>query len=270
MERAGRTGAFSYESYADGSRVMVSRQLSSFLLASRPNDEGLSEHFKNDGFWEAWITLWISKNVVPGSICIDVGANYGYFTFQLAQMGCRVLAYEANPELIPYLVRSVELNDCCDRVKIINAAVTEVEGDGIDFNIAKSSANSSINTYTHTGDAFIGAVKIKATKLDTCLINYKKIDFIKMDIEGAEQLAWKGMQRLFDTNPGCVCLMELVPELYVQKAEFFFKELQQKCLIKYVDYDGGEQPIKDYSFIANDTETSRMIVLRNRLYITGF
>src|SRR5580704_6922794 len=104
VERIGRAGVASYESCTEGQPIIVSRQLSSFWIASRPDDPGLSEHFKNDGFWEAWITLWISRNVAPGSVCVDAGANYGYFTFQLVQNGCMVLAYEANPELIPYLL----------------------------------------------------------------------------------------------------------------------------------------------------------------------
>jgi len=35
------------------------------------------------------------------------------------------------------------------------------------------------------------------------------------------------------------------------------------CTIGYVDYDGSEKLIPDYSFIQNDTEPFRMITLRN-------
>ena len=264
VESVGRAGALGYETYIAGQPVNVDRQLSSYWIASRPDDPGLSEHFRKDGFWESWITLWISRNVAAGSTCIDAGASYGYFTFHLAERGCRVIAYEANPELIPCLMKSVELNDCADRVKIVNAAVTDVEGAEIDFNIALGSGNSTIHGFTHSGDAFVATVKVKTSKLDSCLANYDRIDFIKMDIEGAEQLAWKGMQKLFAENPACICLMEFVPALYEQKGKIFFEELDSRCTISYVAYDGTEKPVPDHSFIENDTESFRMIVLRNK------
>lgn len=263
VESIGKAGAYSYDDVIDGKSIIVSRQLASYWLATLPDDKGLSVHFKEDGFWEAWITLWISRNVSPNAVCIDAGANYGYFTFQLAAHGCEVYAIEANPALIPFLLKSVELNGFADRVHVVNAAVSDTDGKKVRLHITESSGNSSINTYTHTNDLILREVDVETIALSR-YSGITPIDFIKMDIEGAEELAFDGLGRLLRMNPKCVILLELVYELYPERAKLFYNKISESCVVSYVDYDGNEQPVKDYSFIENDTEAFRMFVVRSK------
>lgn len=263
VELIGKAGAYSYDDAIDGNGIIVSRQLASYWLATLPNDKGLSIHFKEDGFWEAWITLWISRNVSPNAICIDAGANYGYFAFQLATHGCEVYAIEANPMLIPFLQKSVELNNLQGRVHVLGAAVSRVTGKKIKLHVTESSCNSSINTYSHTNDVILKTVDVDTIALDD-FSDIKPIDFIKMDIEGAEELAFDGMWRLLRMNPKCVVLFELVYELYPERAKLFYDKICKNFLLSYVDYDGNEQPVQGYSFIENDIEEVRMFVVRGK------
>lgn len=243
----------------DDTDACVTTQLSSFYLCCKKEDFGLSEHFKHDGFWEAWVTLWISKNVKAGSVCIDAGANYGYYTFMLANMGCRVYAIEANPFLIPYIEMSRIKNGNKDSVIIINKAVSNVARKTVRLNLMSGSGNTTI--LNNIGNP-IGTIETVALALDDVVRPLQKVDFVKMDIEGCEPLAWEGMQKLLKRNPQCVVLMEFAKKFYGDAAIDFFTNIFDNYYVGYVDYNGDEQPISSRFFIKTDTEEFRMLVIR--------
>jgi hypothetical protein len=57
------------------------------------------------------------------------------------------------------------------------------------------------------------AIGVDATTLDGFFASYgRPIDVIKIDIEGAEALAWRGMQRLLARNPDVRLMIELWPD----------------------------------------------------------
>lgn len=264
VERFGKMGARSYDKYVEfgksGAAMAVSRQLSSYWICHKLYDKGLSYHFTNDGFWEAWITLWISRNVSPRSICIDAGANYGYYTFLLAQHGCAsVHAIEANPDLIPYLRESVKLNGCKDRVIIHNKAVADVSGRTLKLNLMEGSGDTTIRDSQDS----IGNFEVITLALDDLAARLTKVDFVKMDIEGAEQLAWAGMQKLLFKNPNCVVLMEFAKEFFPDAGKAFFAQISKDFRVGYVDFDGIEQSL-DYQFMESDTERMRMLIIRRK------
>lgn len=236
----------------------ISKQLDSYLIASKLNDKGISHHFKDDGFWEAWITLWMSKNIKPGSYCIDGGPNYGYYTFLLEKKNCEVLAIEANPEIIPFLEKSIELNNSGNKVKVINKAITNITGNVIELNILPSSLNSTI-IYQHPDGPVEKTIKVETIALDSI---ERPVDFIKLDIEGAEELAWNGMQKLLERNPQCVVLLEFVYPHYLENGKYFFQSLSKNHKLTYVDYNGDEQPFTE-SMLTEDKEPYRMVVIRS-------
>lgn len=259
VENIGSAGAYFTDTEIEGKPASITRQLAAYWLACKQSDTGISEHHRKDGFWESWITLWMSRNVKPSSVCIDGGSNYGYYTFFLANHGCNVVALEANPEIIPFLKKSVELNGCSDRVTILHAAIADESNKTIKLGLLPSSLNSTIVER----DDLIGSFEVKTKSLDDVAAEFGEIDFIKLDIEGAELLAWKGMQNLLENNPHCTVLMEFVKEHYEQKGKLFFAEIYKNCNVNYVDYNGDEQPC-GFDFLETDTEDYRMIVIRKR------
>ncbi len=252
VEAAGKSQSYFYYDTLNEQRIIAGRMLGSFWLAARENDREISEHIMRDGFWESWITLWIVRNVKEGTVCIDAGANYGYFTFLLARLGCKVIAVEANPEIIPFLEKSVELNNCQKQVKIIHAAAAAKRGKA-KLNLKESILNSTIIDIP-TRQSY----EVKAIALDSIR---EEIGFVKMDIEGAEEFAWQGMKKLKNK---CVTLMEFVPDHYKERGRLFFGAMNETHHISHVDYAGNEQPLHSHDFFLTDTEPFRMLVLRVR------
>lgn len=261
VERIGQAGVYHY---GEGS-YLVARQMSSYWLCVSPDDAGYVPHALNDGYWEAWITLWMSRNVIPGSVCIDVGANFGFYTFFLAQHGCRVYGFDPSLVCINLLRRSCEINGASDRVILENYAVSDgtvkelelwkVEGHMMNTSIKENSSQPETSFMS------------KAISLDQYFTEHqdnRNIDFVKIDAEGSEQLIWNGMKRLLEDNPECVVLMEFVPDLYEDNGRPFLNQLIEERAISYVDYAGDEQELLHYNFFETDTEPFRMLVLRNR------
>lgn len=261
LELIGKTGAYSYEgNFTDKAPYKVSRLISSYWVCTRPKGPDLAEHLMNDGYWESWVTLWMSNNVKPGSVCIDAGANYGYYTFFLAQHGCKVISIEANSELMKYLQKSVELNSCQDRVKLMNKAVTDKSWETIYLNVKEDVIGGSTILEADTGKK----LPVETIMLNDLLMIEPRIDFLKMDIEGAEEKAWSGIKKLFEYNKDFIALIEFSPVCYQNSGRDFFYALQKDYQVSYVDSDGSDKPVIDFSFFEKNIDDLQMLVIRGK------
>jgi hypothetical protein len=106
------------------------RLLGDFLAFVDTRDLMLGPRLVLDGFWEAWVTLAIARHLQPGSWCVDVGANYGYYTLLMAG-ACgpegRVAACEPNPLLAEtYLPQNLALNGFYHGARALDPVAPEV------------------------------------------------------------------------------------------------------------------------------------------------
>jgi hypothetical protein len=67
-----------------GDNRMLCRLLGDYLAFVDTHDFMLAPRLVADGFWEAWVTLAVARYLQPGMWCVDVGANYGYYTLLMA------------------------------------------------------------------------------------------------------------------------------------------------------------------------------------------
>ena len=254
LEKIGQVGAEYYTIEAD---KIATRLLSSYWLCVEDKQDEFVPHLKRDGYWESWISLWMSQNVKPGSVCIDGGANYGYYTFQLLLHGCKVYAIEANPNLIPYLNTSLKLNGNLP-LTILNKAITDGSTDKIILNITESPLHSTVS---------IERISKEYAEVQTIrLLDFidEEIDFIKLDIEGNEDQALPDLIELQKKYPNLVCLMEWVYDAYPDKSKELYKFIAQNFEVSYVEFDGSEVKVDSYSFIEAEKIDLRMFVLRSK------
>lgn len=160
---------------------------------------------------------FISRNVRPGSHCVDIGANVGFFTLLIAKAigpDGQLFSFEPGPLSFGLLQANVRLNDY-GNVHLENKAVAE----------ASSLANLYINprgeSDNHASIAPIdyGAdqrerLAIQAVSLDDYFDGKQsRIDYIKMDIQGAEYRALNGMRRVLTENARIQLTVEYAPYL---------------------------------------------------------
>lgn len=131
------------------------------------------------------------EHVQPGAVVWDIGANCGVFAFSCNQAS-RVIAVEADPFLAQVLRRSTEANRA--PVEVVNCAIAESCGLA-SFSIARrgraSNHLSQLPGHSQTGGER-GRITVATLTLDTLLSTDALPQFVKIDVEGAEELVLRG------------------------------------------------------------------------------
>jgi FkbM family methyltransferase len=136
---------------------------------------------------------------------VDVGANVGAYTLKIASdyksKGIKVIAIEAHPANYKALCKNIDINKFTN-VYPINKAVSDHKGI-VTMYERKFLKRIQPEWYTihetisgHQLDKRY-SIEVESDTLDAILDNYK-VDFIKIDIEGAEVEALKGATNTLD------------------------------------------------------------------------
>lgn len=163
-------------------------------------------------------TKIIKGLVKEGDVIVDAGANIGYYTVLLSRAvgdTGKVYAFEPGEECFNLLSKNIKENGC-KNVVLINKALSDKEGD-IQFYINERDKGSS----SMIKDANGFKVTVKGTTLDKEID--EPIDFMKMDIEGAELGALKGATTLL-----CSC-KKMVIEVPEKRKDF--KEIMKLLVL---------------------------------------
>ncbi len=161
-----------------------------------------------NGSYEKDTTDLFKRIVKPGMTVVDIGAHIGYFTrlfSELTGSSGSVFAFEPDPSNCSLLRKNTAR---CANVTIVNAAISDTTG-MIDFyEIEDSTACHS----TIPSEAPSKKLSVKAVTLDG-FVKEKSIsvDIIKIDIEGSEMHAFKGMQELLGSGRALRIVCELNP-----------------------------------------------------------
>lgn len=123
---------------------------------------------------------------------LDIGACIGDFAIPAAKKAKEVIAIEANPENAAWLRRNVAKNGL-QNVRIVEKAV---------WNCKKVLrlylARGNIGGHSVVGDGGAGSIKAQADTLDNIVsdLGVEKVDFVKIDVEGAEVHVLEGAKKV--------------------------------------------------------------------------
>jgi FkbM family methyltransferase len=174
------------------------------------SDTTISQELILSGKWEEYETELFKKYAKKDDVVLDIGAHIGYYTLIAARIvgdKGKVYAFEPDPKNFKILKRNVEENGY-KNIILVNKALSNKSG-RIKLFINKE----------NTGDHRIYDLKnerefisIQAITLDDFFKKRaKKVDLIKMDIQGAEVRAFKGGNRLIKENMSIKILTEFWP-----------------------------------------------------------
>lgn len=162
-------------------------------------------YFNGPASYEPRTTRFIMARVARGQTFVDVGANVGYFSLLAAsRVGRegRVYAFEPNTNLHGDFMRSVRLNGFDERVRLTGVALSGADSERVDFFISLAEANTGLSTLTpYEGHLASGAlslthkISVPARTLDSWRreAGVARIDVLKIDVEGAEEMVLDGM-----------------------------------------------------------------------------
>jgi FkbM family methyltransferase len=133
-------------------------------------------------------------HVRPGDVVIDCGAHIGGFTRVALRAGARlVVAIEPEPANLLAFEKNLSQELRAGKVKLIRKGVWDTSG-RISLHLSRvGDSHSMVIPHNDKGDE-----TVEVTTLDALVESLKlsQIDFVKMDIEGAEQRALRGARQL--------------------------------------------------------------------------
>lgn len=155
--------------------------------------------------YEPAVQRSIRNLVQPGWVCADVGAHYGFITVLLAERVApngKVLAFEAFRENACRIQQLIELKGLSTTVRVENVAISDGREKSVWLHPGRflSRCEWNIMGQDTVGNPTPAIVQVPAISLDDFFPPGARLDFVKMDIEGAAALALAGMRRLLQES----------------------------------------------------------------------
>ncbi|MBI4801346.1 MAG: FkbM family methyltransferase [Elusimicrobia bacterium] len=175
--------------------------------------------------------------VKKGATVLEIGANIGFFTTLFAKLAGesgKVVAFEPDPDNFRLLEKNIQANDCKNAV-CVQKAVSDRTGTGRLYLCEE-----------HRGDHRLfdsrdgrRSVEVETAAIDDFMPGGAVVNFIKMDIQGAEYLALQGMERTIKNSGHLLMLCEFSPALLrragTDPLEFLKKLEALGFTLKYLD-----------------------------------
>lgn len=174
------------------------------VVVDAGSDDPVSAAFQagGEGLYEHQLIALMLELVGPGDMVLDLGAHVGTFSLSAAAARCSVLALEASPSNAGLLRASATANRF-HSLRVVAAAAGD-HGGSVEFfahgpwgHVVESGADGP-------------RVTVPCVTVDDLLdeLVVPRVAFVKMDIEGSEIAAIRGMRRLLEPADGPPLLYE--------------------------------------------------------------
>jgi FkbM family methyltransferase len=191
---------------------------------------------------EATFVALLNSSIGEGMTVVEAGAHIGYMTLQSARAAGptgRVFAFEANPRAVPLIERNLAANGLDDRVTVVPLALADAPGRHA-FYLSGGGDTSSL----HEPDGASELIEVTATALDAWLDATVRVDVVKLDIEGGEAAALRGMRETLErAAPGLTVFAECNPPMLERSgssADELLEILRAHRLdVRWIDEDRG-------------------------------
>lgn len=163
----------------DSGRLMDAPELLAYVLAE-----------------QAWLARIAPEHMVrPGDVVMDVGAHVGTFGDEALRRGAaKVIMIEPDPGNGECIRRNFAKEIAAGKVLLIPAGAWDKEG-SLEFTTGV--ANSGTGSFV-VAEEIGSKIKVRVRPIDAMLAEFgiAKVDFVKMDIEGAERQALRGAAQM--------------------------------------------------------------------------
>jgi FkbM family methyltransferase len=150
---------------------------------------------------------WMRRLVRPGSNALDVGANIGFYTLLLSDLvGPEGHTYAFEPDATNFKHLSA-IAGCRNNVTLVPKAVSDRSGTLAMY----TSPTLNVDHRTYKTASYKDAITVDGVSIDDYVAERFRVDFIKMDIQGYELNALRGMERTITANPAVVIFTEFWP-----------------------------------------------------------
>lgn len=157
------------------------------------SDIFVSEHLRINGIWEPFETLVTTKLIKPGDIVYDIGANIGYYSIiasKLVKESGKVISFEPEPTNFRLLKFNLKKNRCSN---VVCEPLAVSDGTGV-THLYLSEDNLGDHRIYKSGPRR-KRLRVQQINIDNYpFASNEKIDFVKIDTQGAEYKIVSGMK----------------------------------------------------------------------------
>ena len=248
--------------------IKLTHQNISFSLFISPNNGTVDEYIYLYGIYEPNILNIIGQYLKKGQIFIDIGANIGQhsmFAASIVGNYGKVYSFEPIPRIYNQILDSVRINKFDNIVKVYNLALGE----------NNSVQTLSISSKNVGGSSLVGIrdgdekIEVKIIKSNDVLLQLKKINLIKTDVEGYEYEALSGIHATLEKHHPIIVL-EFNGDSYNKNNKNGNKIISLLNNLEYSLYDIGNYMKKienkdDFfaSFISERAQTDILCLPKN-------
>jgi FkbM family methyltransferase len=195
---------------------------------------------------------FLRRSLKQGDVFLDIGANGGIYTViaskQVGQEG-HVYAFEPGEHELRLLRHNIKLNGLTN-VTVIQCAVSDKIGNA-KFAVVKDGALNSLADLHRTEQDIESWQTVFTLSLDdfVCKYSIPRVDFIKIDVEGAEKLVFEGAKSLMMSDNRITILFESsdqnVAAFGYSTKQFLFELRQAGLKVYYIDGLNRLQSVND-------------------------
>jgi FkbM family methyltransferase len=145
-------------------------------------------------------THYFQREIRPTDICVDIGGNVGYMSMLFAANAPKGQVHVFEPiELNAALINASAALNGFGNIKVNNVAVGSERG-SVKFSVASDSAYSSMIATGRSAEA--QSIEVPVTTLDEYVASQllERVDILKVDVEGAENLVIEGAKNLLSDH----------------------------------------------------------------------
>ena len=148
---------------------------------------------------EPGVRAVLQARLHSGGTAVDIGANIGVHALTMAKTvgpSGRVVCFEPLPHVASTLERTLRLNGFGERSQVICSSA------------ANAAAETTLHRAPHSPTSLLcpvpercASLTVGTIALDDHFAPGERVDLVKIDVEGAEPLVYKGMSRVLRENP---------------------------------------------------------------------
>ena len=204
-------------------RSFIIKEINGSKMRLYFDDTGIAKNLILHKRREPFSTQRLKQILSSTDVCLDIGANIGYYALLEKQIAQKVIAIEPVPQNLKRLEENIYLNGVT--INTYQYGVSDVSGKEKIYFTEKS----NLSTFRTPDCKVKEIIEVPTITLDDLIgLLPQTPTFLRMDVEGYEYKILKGAKKILES--GCPLKMFIELELYIltpQELDWILKTLQK-------------------------------------------